>query len=113
MRFIVTGGERHEITPAEQLIENLFPDYVIADKGYDADNFILLLRKKDLEAVIPSKINRKIQRAIDTDLYQERHLLECCIGKLKHFRRVFSRFAKLAQNYLSFVQFASTIVWLR
>ncbi|MDQ2747182.1 MAG: IS5/IS1182 family transposase, partial [Acidobacteriota bacterium] len=35
------------------------------------------------------------------------------IGKLKHFRRVFSRFDKLAKNYLSFVQFASTIIWLR
>jgi transposase len=95
------------------LIENLFPDYVIADKGYDADAFVLLIKKINSEAVIPSKINRKIQREIDTDLYKERHLIECCIGKLKHFRRVFSRFDKLAKNYLSFVQFASTMIWLR
>ncbi len=95
------------------MIENLFPDYVIADKGYDADAFVLLIKKINSEAVIPSKINRKIQREIDTDLYKERHLIECCIGKLKHFRRVFSRFDKLAKNYLSFVQFASTMVWLR
>jgi len=95
------------------LIENLFPDYLIADKGYDADNFVLLLPRKDIEAVIPSKINRKTQRVIDTQLYKERHLIECYIGKLKHFRRVFSRFDKLAKNYLSFVQFASTIIWLR
>ena len=113
IRFILTGGERHDITPAEALIENLFPDYVIADKGYDADKFILLLRKKDVAAVIPSKRNRKIQRTIDTNLYKERHLIECCIGKLKHFRRVFYRFDKLAKNYLSFVQFACKIVWLR
>jgi len=91
----------------------LFPDYVIADKGYDADAFVLLIKKINSEAVIPSKVNRKIQRVIDTELYKERHLIECCIGKLKHFRRVFSRFDKLAKNYLSFVQFASTIVWLR
>ena len=101
------------MTQAEQLIENLFPDYVIADKGYDADKFVLLIRKRNSEVVIPSKLNRKIQREIDTDLYKERHLIECCIGKLKHFRRVFSRFDKLAKNYLSFVQFAGTIVWLR
>ncbi len=113
IRFILTGGERNDITQAERLIENLFPDYVIADKGYDAKKFILLLRKKEIEVVIPSKISRLIQRAIDTDLYKERHLIECCIGKLKHFRRVFSRFDKLAKNYLSFVQFASTIIWLR
>jgi len=95
------------------LIDNLFPGYVIADKGYDADHFVLLVRQANAEAVIPSKVNRKIQRAIDTELYKERHLIECCIGKLKHFRRVFSRFDKLAKNYLSFVQFASTIIWLR
>jgi transposase len=112
IRFILTGGERNDITQAEALIENLFPDYVIADKGYDSDKFVLLL-KKNCKAVIPSKVNRKIQRSIDTDLYKERHLIECCIGKLKHFRRVFSRFDKLANNYLSFVQFAGTIIWLR
>jgi transposase len=113
IRFILTGGERNDITQAEQLLENLFPDYVIADKAYDADKFVLLLKKTNAQAVIPSRVNRKIQRVIDTDLYKERHLIECCIGKLKHFRRVFSRFDKLAKNYLSFVQFASTIVWLR
>jgi len=113
IRFILTGGQRNDITQAEALIENLFPDYVIADKGYDSDKFVILLKKRNSEAVIPSRVNRKIQREIDTDLYKERHLIECCIGKLKHFRRVFSRFDKLAKNYLSFVQFASTIVWLR
>ena len=106
IRFILTGGQRHDITQAEALIENLFPDYVIADKGYDSDALVFLISKTNAEAVIPSKINRKRQRIIDTDLYKERHLIECCIGKLKHFRRVFSRFDKLAKNYLSFVQFA-------
>ncbi len=113
IRFILTAGQRNDITQAKALIENLFPDYVIADKGYDADNFVLLLKKRNSAVVIPSKINRKVQREIDTQLYKERHLIECCIGKLKHFRRVFSRFDKLAKNHLSFVQFASTIIWLR
>ncbi len=113
IRFILTGGLRNDITEAETLLENLFPDDLIADKGYDSDKFVLLLRKKDVAVVIPSKINGKTQREIDLDLDKERHLIECCIGKLKHFRRVFSRFDKLAKNYLSFVQFASTIVWLR
>ena len=113
IRFILTGGERNDSTQAEALLENLFPSYVIADKGYDTENFVILLRKKGVISVIPSRVNHKIQRLIDLDLYKERHLIEYCIGKLKHFRRVFSRFDKLAKNYLSFVQFASTIIWLR
>ncbi len=86
---------------------------MLADKGYDSDAFVLKLRDSGAEVVIPSRVNRNQQRAIDEHIYKERHLIECCIGKLKHFRRVFSRFDKLAKNYLSFVYFASAIVWLR
>jgi len=113
LRFILTGGERNDITQAEQLIENFAADYVIADKGYDSEAFVLKVKEQNSEAVIPSRINHKVQREIDRHLYKERHLIENQIGKLKHFRRVFSRFDKLAKNYLSFIYFASTVIWLR
>jgi transposase len=113
VRFILTGGERNDITQAEQLIENLHAEYVIADKGYDSEAFVLKVKEQNSKAVIPSRSNHKVQREIDKHLYKERHLIENQIGKLKHFRRVFSRFDKLAKNYLSFIYFASTVVWLR
>ena len=113
MRFILTGGERNDITQAASLVKDLSAAYVIADKGYDSEAFVLHLRAQDAEAVIPSRATNKVQREIDTHLYKERHLIENQIGKLKHFRRVFSRFDKLAKNYLSFIYFASSVVWLR
>jgi len=113
LRFILTGGERTDITQAEQLIKNFSANAVLADKGYDANDFISAIEAQNATVVIPSKTNRKVQRIIDTHLYKERHLIENQIGKLKHFRRVFSRFDKLAKNYLSFIYFASTIIWLR
>jgi transposase len=113
LRFILTGGERHDITQAEALIKDLAAEYVIADKGYDSEAFVLHLKGQDSEAVKPSRATNKVQREIDTHLYKERHLVENQIGKLKHFRRVFSRFDKLAKNYLSFIYFASTVIWLR
>ena len=113
LRFILTGGERNDITQAEGLIENFAAEYVIADKGYDSEAFVLKLKEQNAEAVIPSRSNHKVQREIDRHLYKERHLIENQIGKLKQFRRVFSRFDKLAKNYLSFIHFASTVVWLR
>lgn len=64
-------------------------------------------------AVIPPRTNRKEQREYDTHLYQERHVVECFIGKIKHYRRVFSRFDKLASRYLGFLQFAAALIWLR
>ena len=54
-----------------------------------------------------------IQRVYDKEFYKERHLVECFFNKLKQFRLVFSRFDQQARNYLSFVQFASMMIWLR
>jgi transposase len=113
LRFILTGGERNDITQAESLVVDLAAGHVIADKGYDAAPFIMKLKERNCKVVIPSRVNRKEQREIDLHLYKERHLIENQIGKLNHFRRVFSRFDKLAKNYLSFIYFASTVVWLR
>ncbi len=113
VRFILTGGERNDITQAEALIKGLCAEYVIADKGYDSEAFVLRLKEQDSKAVIPSRATNKVQRKVDTHLYKERHLIENQIGKLKQFRRVFSRFDKLAKNYLSFIYFASSVVWLR
>ena len=113
LRFILTGGERNDITQAEALVKDLCAEYVIADKGYDSEAFVLYLKGRDSEVVIPSRTNHKVRREIDARLYKERHLIENQIGKLKHFRRVFSRFDKLAKNYLSFIYFARTLIWLR
>jgi len=113
LRFILTGGERNDITQAEALVKDFVAEYVIADKGYDSEAFVLHLKGQNAQAVIPSRATNKVQREIDAHLYKERHLVENQIGKLKQFRRVFSRFDKLAKNYLSFIYFAITVIWLR
>jgi transposase len=64
-------------------------------------------------ATIPPKQRRVVSRACDYAAYKERHLVECFIGKLKYFRRVFSRFDKYAARYLAFIHFASACIWLR
>jgi len=112
-RFILTGGERHDIMQTERLIENFAAHYVIADKDYDAEAFVSKPKERNSAVVIPSRTNCKEQREIDAQLYKERHLIENQMGKLKQSRRVFSRFDKLAKNYLSFIYLTSTVVWLR
>ena len=64
-------------------------------------------------AVIPARANRKELRDYDGHLYPERQVAECFTGKIKHYRRVFSRFDKLASRYLGFLQFAAALIWLR
>ena len=113
LRFILTGGERHDITQAEALIDSFQFDHVIADTAYDADWFLALLVELDSAAVIPPRANRTEQRDYDKHLYKERHLVECFINKLKWYRRIFTRFEKLARRYLAFVHFAAALIWLR
>ena len=52
-------------------------------------------------------------QAYDAYLYRERHLVECFINKMKHYRRVFSRFEELDTRYLGFLQFTAALIWLR
>ena len=113
LRLVLTGGECHDSPQADVLIEGLPAQAVIADKGYDSDDFIESVTKTGAQAVIPPRKNRKDQREYDKHLYRERHLVECFINKIKHYRRVFSRFDKLAKNYLSFLSFVSALIWLR
>lgn len=113
LRLILTAGQRHDITQAEPLIAGYKGKQVIADKSYDADSFRLAIKAMEAEAVIPPRANRTQQYDYDTHLYKERHLVECFINKVKHYRRVFSRFDKLANRYLGFLSFVAALIWLR
>ena len=110
---MLTGGQRHDITQVSALIDGFAPDYLIADRGYDADAFLEFLANQGTEAVIPTRKNRKEARAYDVHLYKERHLVECFINKIKYYRRIFSRFDKLASRFLGFISLAASLIWLR
>lgn len=113
LRFILTGGQRHDSTQAEALIEGYSFDRLLADKAYDSDDLLKIVAKKEAEAVIPPRASRQEQREYDKHWYKERHLVECFINKIKHYRRIFSRFEKLAKRYLGFLSFAGALIWLR
>ena len=113
LRFILTAGQKHDISRAQELIEGERSEYVIADRGYDSDRFRESIADSGAVAVIPSRLNRKESRPYDKHLYKERHLVECLIGKIKHYRHIFSRFDKLDDRYLGFLQFVGTLIWLK
>jgi len=113
LRFSLTGGERHESTQGQDLLGEQVGEYVLADRGYDNDGLIAFITAHGGIPVIPPRKNRKKPRAYDTWRYRERALIECFMNKLKHYRRVFSRFDKLASRFLGFLHFAGTLIWLR
>ncbi len=113
LRFELTGGQRHDITQAEALIVDFEAEHVIGDKGFDSADFLQFILSIGAIPVIPPRSNRKTPREYDEYLYRERHLVECFINKIKHYRHIFSRFDKLASRYLGFLSFVGALIWLR
>ena len=113
LRFFVTGGQRSDYVKALDLIEGKNMEVLIADKGYDANYMIKAAEAVNAESVIPPRSNRKTPREYDKVLYKERNLIERMFNKIKNFRRVATRYDKLAISFLSFVHIASIYLWLK
>ena len=113
LRYRLSPGQGHDIKQAERLIEGFAFERVIADRGYAAQAFVDKLLASGVEVVIPPHPRAKAQRAYDKRWYRERNLVERYFNKIKHFRRVFSRFEKLDTSHLGFLHFVGTLIWLR
>ena len=113
LRFILTGGQVHDATQAQSLVEGFKAQTVLADKGYASSEFRRQIEEQGMLSVIPPKANQREPWKTDFVRYKERPLVECLINKIKHFRRVFSRFEKLGYRYLAFLYFVGTLIWLR
>jgi hypothetical protein len=86
---------------------------VLADKAYDADRIRELIQDQGATPNIPPKSNRRWKPCFSKRLYRERNLIERFFSKLKHFRRVATRYDKLAANFLAMNQLTSMRLWLR
>ena len=85
----------------------------MADTAYDSDKIRQAVADKGALAVIPNNPSRTRKYPLDADLYAQRHLVECCISRLKQFRRVATRLEKTARNYFAVVTLAAIVLWLR
>ncbi len=113
LKFIITAGQKSDVTQAPNLLEGVRGSYVLADRGYDSDAIRIQIIQQQCIPVIPGKCNRKIPIDYDRHIYKERSIVECFFSKIKHFRRVFSRYDKSLQSFTAFLAFVGTILWLR
>jgi transposase len=113
LKFILTGGQRNDITQAIPLLKNISNTFVIGDKGYDSNELITFLQNRNCIPVIPSRKSRREPREYDTFLYQDRNRIECFFGKIKQFRRIASRFEKSAEAFVALVYFVGVLIWIR
>ena len=110
-RLIVGPGNESDYRKAADLVDGYRPLIAMADKGYDADWFIDALRNCGIgEIAIPSKRNRKVSREYNQDIYKGRNVVERAIAKLKHYRRIATRYEKMARNYYSLICLAAAVI---
>jgi len=91
------------MSQAESLLAPFHFDAVITDKGYDSDPLRELLAAQQVEVVIPSRRHRKQPWGYDRVRYRERNIVERFINKIKWYRRIFTRYEKLARRYMAFL----------
>ena len=94
-------------------IEGLSPRRVLADKAYDSNALRALIAGMGAEAVIPCNPTRTRPIAYDFEAYKKRNTVERCFNKLKHFRRIATRFDRRAVYFLSFLHLAAAMLWMR
>jgi transposase len=114
VRIVLSQGQSSDKTIAPSLIEGLKPQRdLVADRGYDARAIIDLVESRGGRAHIPTCRDRKVQRSVDYAFYRQRNLIERFFNRLKHFRRIATRYDKTARNFLAAVLLAATRLWAR
>jgi transposase len=100
------------VTQAQALLDQIEPAAVLADKAYDADPLLGYITGKNAKAVIPPRSNRTTQRDFDRHQYRNRNVIERFFARLKQFRRIATRYDKLASRFSAFVALAASVLWL-
>jgi transposase len=108
----LTGGEAHDCPVAERLIRRTkAAKKLLGDKAYDSAELRAWLDHRGTRPVIPNKSNRIQPFAFNKKSYRKRHRIENAFGRLKDFRRIFTRYDRLARNFLASVFLAAALVW--
>lgn len=111
-RFHITGGHESDCKHAVEVLSGQNAAVVLADKGYDTNEIVNTIEDMGSVAVIPPRSRRLKQRDYDRHLYKERNAIERMFNKMKQFRRVATRYDKLASSYMSFLHIAGIWIWL-
>lgn len=114
IRLIFTGGEVHDSKEAIPLLEGfeIAGSAILGDKAFGTVKVLTYIRENGAEVVIPPKSNTVDPWDCDFYRYKERHLVECFFNKLKHFRRIATRYDKLSTMFQAFVYLAAIMIWL-
>jgi transposase len=125
LQVIVTRGNRNECPVLGPLLASALannpgrrPRKLACDKGYSADRIRLGLLAARIEPVIPMRDNEHVGEKdkfgrFDKRAYRRRNVVERAVAKLKEFRRIATRYEKLASSYCAMLSLANIVLYLR
>ena len=112
LSVLLTGGQAHDCPPAKRLIRRTRPPKkLLGDRAYDSADLRHWLGERGTRGVVPNKSNRKQPFTFDRKSYKQRHRIENAFCRLKDFRRIATRYDRLARNVLASVCLVAAIVW--
>lgn len=110
----LTAGQTSDHIGAKILYPTL-PDggdgVLIADKGYDSDEYRAALKAKGLTACIPPRKRRTAPATYCKTQYKQRHKVENMFGKLKDWRRIATRYDRRADVFMAAITLAAIVIW--
>ena len=114
IRFFMSAGQVSDYTGAAALLGSLpKADWLLADRGYDADWLRKALQDRGIKACIPGRKSRKKAVKYDKRRSRRRNRIKILFGRLKDWRRVATRYDRCPETYLSAIALAATVLfWL-
>jgi transposase len=114
IRLMLIGGQVHDSHGVRELLVDLDSGtIVVGHKAYDADWIRAHVKDQGAVANIPNKANRTHRYRWKKALSRERNVIERFFNRIKHYRRLATRYEKLGANFLAMVQHALVRLWLR
>lgn len=113
LRIIVTAGQVGDITQAPALLEGQTGNAVLADKAYDSNALRETIASMGAKVVIPSNRSRKTIIPHDELAYMYRNRIERCFNRMKHFRRLSTRYDRRTIHFKGVIHLVAAMLWLR
>ena len=111
--IMLSPGNDHDSIHSQQALGDVSGRTILADKAYDSSKLRKHVSDNGGNANIPNKKNRKQPYPYDKELARIRHLVENFFCRIKRYRRVNTRYDKLAEAYMGFVTLSCLADWFR
>ena len=110
---VLAPGQMYEVDAAAPILDNLKSVLLVGDKGFDADALRQQLLAQGCLASIPPRSGRRAPAWYHQGFYRQRHKIENFFQRIKIYKRVSTRYEKLALTFLNFILFAAVFDWLK